>query len=314
MRIDWLSRELSRDAQQLPEVAVPLAPLAAPFSSGVGDLEPETEEPPAIKALGGLVKRSLWRTIPEAQVQEWLDAAAIYLERQHSILTDLRARSRDIAGIDPRNPLHARRIAEEAVPLQRAALTQLLEAGKAYESTLRAVRNFLPKIDRFDPRIDPVHPLRGWIEQKNWVVILEGTAGRIMHVDLIKDKECTLIDGQTAYDVGGTAFWAVSLNTIKRAAFTARTGQVAFEVEWDQASLAHADRVVAEFWNGIDAEHDLPGDFASACIKLYGFARLPRGLRGVTRDFRVPPKSVRDREAMERRPIPPMAGEWSGGG
>jgi len=317
MRTDWLNYELAYEATRLPVVAVPLpplAPFATPFSSGATELEPEAEEPPAIQALGGYVKRSPWRTIPEAQVQEWLDAAAAYLERQHSILTELRTRSDHIATLDPGNPLHAKRIAEEAVPPQRAALTRLLEAGEAYEPTLRAVQNCLPMTSQFDPWIDPVHPLRAWFKRKDWVVLLEGTAGRIMHVDLIADKERTWIDEKTAYEIGEADFWAVSLHTIQRATTTAGTDQVKFEVEWDPASLAYADRAVAELWNGIDAEHDLPGDFAAACMKLYGITRLPRRLFGVTRDFRVRPKWVREREAMERRlPMPP-AGEWSGGG
>ncbi|MFG3341340.1 hypothetical protein [Glycomyces sp. NPDC048151] len=244
---------------------------------------------------------------------EWLDAAAIYLKRQHSILTDLHTESEHIATLDPRNPRHAKRIAEEAVPPQRSALTRLLEAGEAYEPTLRAVQSCLPMTSQFDPWIDPVHPLRAWFKRKDWVVLLKGTAGRIMHLDLIADKERTWIDGEAAYEIGGVDFWAVSLHTIQRAATTARTDQVQLEVEWDQASLAYADRAVAELWNGIDVEHDLPCDFAAACMKLFGIDRLPRSLFGVTGDFRIRPKWERDRATMERHPMPP-AGEWSGGG
>lgn len=316
--ISWLNHELSIKAMRLPPVAVPLPPLqvVAPFSSGAWGLNPEAEEPSAIRTLSSHVQRSLWRAVPEAQVQEWLDATEVYLERWHSILADLRDRSAKATMLDPRNPLHARRIVEEAVPRQRAALSRLLEAGKAYEPTLRSVRIGLPKIERHDPRIDPVHMLRAWADEKIWVVALEGEAGRIMHVKLIgEDEGRTWIDGELAYEVGGAVYWALSLNTIKRAASTVHSGQTALKVEWDQASLAFADRAVAGFWNDVRAEHDLPGDFAAAWLALSGSAHLPGTLYGVARDFRVPPKLVRDREAeLRHRNHPPAGFEWSGGG
>jgi hypothetical protein len=316
--IRWLNHELSIEAMRLPPVAVPLPPLqvVAPDSPGTRGLEPAAELPPAIGTLRSYVQRSLWHTVPETQVQEWLDGAEVYLERWHSILAELRVRSAEGVKLDPRNPLHAKRIAEEAVPPQRAALLRLLEAGEAYEPTLRSVRHAVPTADRYD-WIDPVHMLRAWAENKVWVVILDGEAGRVMHVGLIGDEARTFIDGNLAYEVDGVAYWAWSLNMIKSAAFSVYPGQASMRVEWDRASLAFADQEVAGFWTDVQAEHDLPGDFAAAWSALSGSPRLPGTLYGVARDFRVPPKSVRDREAelrRRRRNIPPMAGEWSGGG
>ncbi|MEV3936774.1 hypothetical protein AB0K52_12455 [Glycomyces sp. NPDC049804] len=298
-RVNWLCEDLREEARKVAPVAVPLSPPVEPT-------HPLHIEPPdALQVLSGwgysTLQRSEWRAQPPKRIRRWLEAARAYVARQAEIIAGLSDWAGSAAELKSRDPRNARRLVEAFGP-QREALDGLLEASAGYEAELQSIRKFAPGHDRpwYEDPHDPVNQLWEWGRSRRWAVVPSGRRGvRILNseADGVRLK---WVEGKPVLKVDGLAFWAVSLESI---AGRLKSDDVPAAVPvWDEPSLGFADAAVAKRWKRVRHEHNLPGDFASAWLALFGTDHRTGRISEPWGD-RVRPRTARS-----------AYGNWGGGG
>jgi hypothetical protein len=273
-------------------------PVAIPVPPGRSRSYPDTDLPPALAEPPDGLSRFEgvydWSSQPIQRVHEWLDAAAAYLTRQRAILADLADWAAEAALLDPRKAGHAGRIAR-AVPEQRRAMERLAEASAAYRPVLDDVRIKVPKSDP-DPVVKPEVVLGNWARRQTWLVVKDPDRDRMI---VCRDTEFPQHELSKNYwapmeaTIGGVTHRLARLTELPAAHLAERTDDApaheALEVVWDERSIALCDREIAGLWSRMDAEHDLPGDFASVWQAYSGYdyrsvvARSREGTRQVPR-------------------------------
>lgn len=271
-------------------------PVAIPVPPGRSRSYPDADLPPALEELTGDLTRFEgvydWSSQPIQRVHEWLDAAAAYLTRQRAVLADLADWAAEAALLDPRKAGHAGRIAR-AVPAQRRAMERLAEASAAYERVLGGVRGIVDRADP-DPVADPEAVLRDWALRQTWLVVKDPDRDRMIvcrETEFPKQERSKYYWAPTEATIRGVTHRLARLTELPAAHLTQRTDDApahdALEVVWDERSIALCDREIAGLWSRMDAEHDLPGDFASVWQAFYGYdfrsvvARSREGTRRV---------------------------------
>lgn len=267
-------------AAELRSRMPPLYPVAIPVPPGRSRLYPDSGLPPAFGALTHDLSQYEgvygWSAQPIERVHEWLDAAAEYLTRQRAILTGLADWAAEAAALDPRKAGHSKRITL-AVPAQRRVMEQLVEASAAYRPVLNSVRDAVGGRTGPDPAVNPETVLLDWASERTWLIVK----------DPDRDRMVVYRESEFQQDLLSKQSWAPMQVTVRgvahrltdfiglSATYLVERGdsyaKSAIEVVWDERSIELCDREIAELWADLDAEHDLPGDFASVWKAFFGY-------------------------------------------
>jgi hypothetical protein len=295
----WCCRSVLAESRRPLLFGIPYPQVSIQLSHDADDLP--MREPLAGVGFGATF-HSLstgWLPQPIERLRAWLSAAEEYLSQERQILADLGEWAAEAALLDYRKPSHADRIAR-AVPAQRRAMERLNEASDAYAPVYEDIedaRGGAPaSLD------DPSELLLRWANQRVWLAVNNGHRIHVYHVDALPDRPISKYWDASEVDYMGDPHQLVDLPDLGRAHMTPEASEETLEVVWDQASIERCDRELAELWKDLDAEHDLPSDFASLWKAFYGYdfeAAYGRNGRG-TRSWGTQP--------------PPTTSTWSGSG
>lgn len=299
------------------EIRKPTPPVAIPVPPGHSEFYPDAALPAALEGLADASSSTLeteqWSPQPIERVHEWLDAAAEYLTRQQEILSELADWAEETATLDWWKAGNAGRIAR-AVPAQMRAMRRLVEAGADYERVLAEVRIAIRRAPY--PVSNPETVLLDWANEQTWLVVKDAERARMVvcredafDQDLLSHESWD----STEVTVRGLRHRLASMAELHSRLLVEQSdaAEDAVEVVWDERSIDMCDREIAEFWAGLDAEHDLPGDFASVWKAFFGYDHRSVLARHATGTWEV--GGIRHSATLRRRDRYEAAGAGDGG-
>lgn len=257
----WCCRSVLAESRRPILFGIPFPQVPIERSHDADDL-------PSREPFGLRPRFTGWLPQPIERLRGWLSAAEEYLSQERQILADLSEWAAEAALLDYRKPSHADRIAR-AVPAQRRAMERLNEAGDAYAPVLEDIED--ARCGASASLADPSERLLRWANRRVWLVVNDGHRIHVYHVDALPDRPIPKYWDASEVDYMGDAHQLVHLPDLVRRHMTPEASEETLEVVWDQASIERCDRELAELWKNLDAQHDLPSDFASLWKTFYGY-------------------------------------------
>lgn len=261
----WCCGKVLSESRQPHSVGIPLPKVSILRSH---DTDAPMLEYFASKVPARLRSSTGWAPQPIERLRTWLSAAEEYWTREREILADLDEWAAEAALLDYRKPSHADRIAR-AVPPQRRAMERLNEASDAYDPVYKEIADAM----RGAPSspVDPSELLLRWADQRAWLVVNDGRRIHLTRADAMPDRPRPKYWDAAEVDYGGNPHRLAHLRELGGRHVTHEASGETLEVVWDRASIEHCDREIAELWKELDAEHDLPSDFASLWKAFFGY-------------------------------------------
>lgn len=258
--------EAVREGRPAPESALlpvppgpdgPASPHPPPLPEAIERYADEASSGAAGGWCGGWVRR------PQADLDRWLEAAVVYLSRQHEIFEHLRPWAEAAAQVRTDRRDHASPI-RRLIGAQERALDALSRAGRTYAPVADQVREALG--ERRAP-ISPEQSMLGWFSSPRWVIARDPVSDRhrVLRIDVTDPPRLD----------EGLHYRKVPLAELTDRYLRACPDASATRVEWDRRSLAVCDEEIRGLWSGLDAEYDLPEDFVSVWEAVSGY-RLDR--------------------------------------
>jgi hypothetical protein len=262
---DWCCRTVLSESRQPHAVGIPL-PKASILHSH------DTDAPMLNYYAGSMPGRyrsaTGWAPQSIERLQAWISAAEEYWTRKYQILADLDEWAAEAALLDYRKPSHADRIAR-AVPPQRRAMERLHEASDAYDPVYQEIAVAMRGAP--DSPVDPSESLLRWADQRLWLVVNDGRRIHITRADAMPDRPIPKYWDASEVDYMGNPHRLAHLPQLGNRHVTHEASGETLEVVWDRTSIERCDNEIAELWKELDAEHDLPSDFASLWKAFFGY-------------------------------------------